>query len=77
MTRSTAFARSVIEGYRRGRKAAWLPGEDYEALLHEPLEAARKRLGIAEAPAYKAAQQWIAEFSAARAPVSTASDTAG
>ncbi|WP_255602346.1 Coq4 family protein [Glacieibacterium megasporae] len=40
------FARAIWEGYRRGRSAAWLPGQDYEALLAEPLEAARARLGL-------------------------------
>ncbi|MBB3181703.1 Coq4 family protein [Variovorax sp. Sphag1AA] len=59
VTRSTAFVRAVIEGWRNGRNAAWLLGEDYEALLHEPLDDARKRLGIAEPVAYRAAQQRI------------------
>ena len=46
----------MIEGYRNGRRAAWLMGEDYEALLHEPLDAARARLGIREPVAYRHAQ---------------------
>ncbi|MGO4327539.1 Coq4 family protein [Cupriavidus sp. M-11] len=54
LTRSTAFARAVIEGYRHGRKAKWLLGEDYETLLHEPLDAARARLGIARPDRYLA-----------------------
>lgn len=61
VTRSTAFTRAVIEGWRHGRKAAWLPAEDYEALLNEPLEAARARLGIRPAEAYLRAQQALAE----------------
>jgi ubiquinone biosynthesis protein COQ4 len=61
MTRSTVFARAVIEGWRAGRKALWLPGEDYEALLHEPLEAARARLRIGEPVAYLAAQKQLGE----------------
>jgi ubiquinone biosynthesis protein COQ4 len=40
------FARAIFEGYRRGRAAAWLPGQDYEALLAEPLDTARARLGL-------------------------------
>ncbi len=63
VSRSTAFARAVLEGYRRGRRAGWLLGEDYEALLHEPLDAARARLGIAEPARYLAcnpAQAWTA-----------------
>ena len=40
------YARAILEGYRRGRAAAWLPGVDYEALLAEPLDAARARLRL-------------------------------
>lgn len=57
VTRGTLFARAVWEGYRRGRKAAWLPGVDYLHLLHEPLDAARARLGITEPFAYRHAQR--------------------
>ncbi len=56
VTRAGDFARAVWEGYRHGRRARWLHGEDYEALLAEPLDAARRRLGIAEPVAYRAAQ---------------------
>ena len=38
--------RAVAEAWRNGRKAAWLPGQDYEALFAEPLETVRRRLGI-------------------------------
>lgn len=55
------FARAVIEGYRHGRKAAWLSGEDYERLMDEPIDAARQRLRIADPVKYRAAQ---AELSA-------------
>jgi ubiquinone biosynthesis protein COQ4 len=41
----------VREAYRRGKTAAWLPGEDFEVLLNMPLEAARRRLGLATPPA--------------------------
>lgn len=60
VSRRTAFARAVIEGWRRGRRAGWLLGEDYEALLHEPLEAARVRLNIGAAPAYAKARDMLA-----------------
>ena len=40
------YARAIYEGYQRGKAAAWLPGEDYEALLAEPLDAARARLRL-------------------------------
>ena len=50
------FARAVWEGWRSGRRAAWLLGEDYEAVLHEPLASARARLRIGEPKAYRRAQ---------------------
>lgn len=37
---------AVLEAFRLGRRAAWLPAETYEALFAEPLEAARRRLEI-------------------------------
>lgn len=43
---SVPARRTLIEAWRNGRRAAWLPGVDYEALFAEPLESARKRLGI-------------------------------
>jgi ubiquinone biosynthesis protein COQ4 len=45
--------RAVFEGFRNGRKAAWLPGEDYVRLLSEPLNAARARLNIARPAIYE------------------------
>jgi ubiquinone biosynthesis protein COQ4 len=38
--------RAIWRAYRDGKRAVWLPGEDYRALLAEPLEAARARLNI-------------------------------
>lgn len=61
ITRGTAFARAVWEGWRHGRRAAWLHGEDYEALMAEPLRAARARLRIAEPSRYREAQRRLAE----------------
>jgi ubiquinone biosynthesis protein COQ4 len=46
------FRRAIHEGYQRGKAAAWLLGEDYETLMAEPLEAARRRLGIGPARIY-------------------------
>ena len=45
--------KAILEGYRRGKAAAWLPGEDYEALMAEPLEAARARLGLGRPAIYE------------------------
>jgi ubiquinone biosynthesis protein COQ4 len=47
-------AKAVWQGYRNGKQAAWLPGEDFEALLNEPLDAARARLNIAKPTYYDA-----------------------
>jgi ubiquinone biosynthesis protein COQ4 len=38
--------RSIWQGYRSGQRARWLPGEDLIALMHQPLDAVRERLGI-------------------------------
>jgi len=46
--------RATWEGYRNGRKAAWLPGEDYVRLLAEPLASARQRLNIRQPDIYDA-----------------------
>ncbi|TPG20843.1 ubiquinone biosynthesis protein [Sphingomonas koreensis] len=56
VTGNRLFAKAVWEGYRHGKKAKWISGEDYEALLAEPIDAARRRLGIAEPVAYRKAQ---------------------
>ena len=56
ITGETLFFRAVIEGYRNGKRASWLHAEDYEALLAEPIDAARARLGIVPATVYTAAQ---------------------
>lgn len=59
ITGSWIFARAVIEGYRLGKRAAWLSGEDYEALMHEPIADVRRRLRIADPVRYRAAQTWL------------------
>ena len=46
--------KAIMEARRRGKRAAWLPGEDYERLLFEPLEDARRRLGLTPPVAYEA-----------------------
>jgi ubiquinone biosynthesis protein COQ4 len=40
------YVKAIWQGYRRGKAASWLLGEDYERLMAEPLEAARRRLNI-------------------------------
>ena len=49
-----ADARRLIrEGYRRGKAAAWLPAQRWEALLEQPLDDVRRRLGVGDPPAYE------------------------
>ncbi|WP_292054474.1 MULTISPECIES: Coq4 family protein [unclassified Brevundimonas] len=45
-------ARAVWQAWRDGRKAEWLPGVDYAALLAMPLEEARRVLKIPEPVIY-------------------------
>jgi len=52
--RDYPYVTAIWQGYRRGRAANWLLGEDYERLLAEPLEAARVRLNIAPPTTYDA-----------------------
>jgi ubiquinone biosynthesis protein COQ4 len=49
----SAAHRTIVDGFRRGRKAAWLPEQDWEALLAQPLEEVRARLQLEDAPVYK------------------------
>ncbi|WEK44720.1 MAG: Coq4 family protein [Candidatus Sphingomonas colombiensis] len=57
VTKGTLFSKAVWEGYRNGRAAKWISGEDYMTLLHEPIDAARERLGIRVPTAYLKAQR--------------------
>jgi ubiquinone biosynthesis protein COQ4 len=52
--RGHPYVKAIWQGYRRGRAATWLLGEDYERLMAEPLEAARKRLGLTPPTLYAA-----------------------
>jgi ubiquinone biosynthesis protein COQ4 len=53
-TDGRAVRRAIWEAYRRGRRSAWLLGEDYEQLLAEPLAGARSRLGLTSPRRYHA-----------------------
>jgi len=45
---------AVREAYDHGKRAAWLPGEDVEALLAEDIDALRRRLNIVVPDKYTA-----------------------
>ncbi len=44
--------RATWQAYINGRRAAWLPAADYQALLSQPLVEVRKQLNIAEPTHY-------------------------
>lgn len=51
---SDADARRMIrDGFRRGRSAAWLPPQDWVALLPRPIADVRRELGIELVPEYE------------------------
>jgi ubiquinone biosynthesis protein COQ4 len=60
---------AMWEGYRRGKRAAWLPGVDWAALLPKPLRAVRAELGLADAPAKYLASPVAIEQSMTVSPV--------
>jgi ubiquinone biosynthesis protein COQ4 len=45
--------RLLRDGYRRGRRAAWLPGVEWEQLLDQPLARVREQLGVGEPTSYQ------------------------
>jgi ubiquinone biosynthesis protein COQ4 len=52
--RTHPYVKAIWQGYQRGRAAQWLLGEDYDRLMAEPLDAARRRLGITAPTIYEA-----------------------
>lgn len=49
-----AARKAVREAWRNGRKARWLAGQDWEALMARPLEEIRRELAIQTPLAYRA-----------------------
>ena len=45
-------ARAILRAYRDGRRAAWLPQQDWETLLHDPITSVRERLKISSPTLY-------------------------
>ena len=50
--RGEPVLRAVFEAYRQGRRAAWLIGADWEALLDRPLEAIRAQFRVSRPVLY-------------------------
>jgi len=44
--------RTILDGFRRGRAAAWLPGQDWASMLALPVEDVRRRLSLESPPVY-------------------------
>ena len=51
--RSIPARRAVLQAWRIGRAARWLPALDYEVLFAEPLETARARLNLRSPTVYE------------------------
>jgi ubiquinone biosynthesis protein COQ4 len=52
-TSGGAAARAtILDGFRRGLRARWLPARDWEAMLALPLEEVRRRLALEAPPVY-------------------------
>jgi ubiquinone biosynthesis protein COQ4 len=50
---SSEMGRVIRQAYWRGRRAAWLIDQDWEALMHWPLAQLREELGVGSAPEYE------------------------
>jgi ubiquinone biosynthesis protein COQ4 len=59
--------RAVLEGYRHGRSAGWLPGADWEALLTQSVDAIRAQFAVKPATYYHAILATVARGRAAAA----------
>ncbi len=46
--------KALWQGFRAGRRAAWLPGQDWELLLTQPIDSVRAQLNIGEPDQYQA-----------------------
>jgi ubiquinone biosynthesis protein COQ4 len=44
--------RLIAAGFRRGRRAKWLPAIEWEALLAKPIDEVRAQLGVGAPPVY-------------------------
>jgi ubiquinone biosynthesis protein COQ4 len=55
----------ILDGFRRGRRAAWLPAQEWESLLALPVDEVRRRLSLEAPPRYAPVRP--ADIKAARA----------
>ena len=59
-TGNRAIFKAVWKAYRAGRRASWLPAEDWEALLPLPLDDVRRQLAIQPSQSYREAMAAMA-----------------
>ncbi len=64
LPRGIPVFRTVWEAYRNGKKAEWLPGVDWEAMLKLPLEEVRRLLNIKTPAVYKDVEARMVELEA-------------
>lgn len=50
--------KTILEGFRRGREAAWLPGQEWESMLALPVDEVRRRLRVDAPPVYTEIRSW-------------------
>lgn len=48
----SAARKTILDGFQRGRRATWLPEQDWESMLERPLAEVRARLGLGAPPVY-------------------------
>jgi len=53
--------RFVVQGFRKGRRADWLPTQRWEEMLELPLEDVRRQLGVVPVAAYEEVREPPAE----------------
>ena len=67
--------RAILEGYRRGKAAKWLLGEDFERIMAEPMDQARARLNIIPAVFYDSIPPQFRDREASPAAAAPAAET--
>ena len=45
--------KAFLSAYRAGKRAAWLPQQDWETMLEQPIDDIRKQLNIPEPKLYQ------------------------
>ena len=48
-----AARRTILDGFRRGQRAAWLPAQEWESMLALPVEEVRRELNVGAPPVYR------------------------